>query len=321
MFGSVDNPRRDRDLPMTHNADDSPPLIIAITGASGLIGTALSRFLETEGHQVRPVVRREAKNDEIGWSPSSGTIDIERLATVDVVVHLASESLIGIRWTDEKKRRIRESRVNGTRLIAEAMSQIDDGPRVLLSASGANYYGDTGDKWVDESSPPGKGFLAEVCQAWEDAAQPARDAGIRVVHLRQGPILSAKGGALKQMLPAFKMGMGGNVGSGKQYFPWISMEDELRAIRHLIDSDLDGPVNIVSPNPVTNAEFTETLGQVLERPTFMKLPGFAVKAALGQMGEETLLGGPRVRPARLLESGFEFLYAELENALRAALDH
>lgn len=292
---------------------------VAITGASGLVGAALAPFLETGGHTPIAVVRSESEPDEIRWSVAEKTIDADRFRGVDTVVHLAGEPLVG-RWTDAKKKRILDSRVEGTRLIAETLAALDDGPKTLICASAVGYYGRTGDEQVDETSPAGDDFLARVCQQWEAAAAPAREAGIRVVHLRFGVVLSAAGGALAKMLPAFKMGVGGKLGSGDQWFSWVALDDVIGAIYHAMFTDeLAGPVNVTAPRPVTNEQFTETLGEVLHRPTFMTVPKLAVKAAFGEMGEATLLGGQRVFPRRLIDTGFVFEFNELEEALRHEL--
>ena len=296
--------------------------VIAITGATGFVGSRLQDSLREDGCTPVPVVRSTPADGEMGWSIDEGSIDREALARCDAVVHLAGEPLVAIRWTEEKKRRILESRRDGTRLIASAMASIDDGPRVLVCASGVDYYGDRGDEIVDESSDPGTGFLSEVVQIWERSADPAREAGIRVVHTRFGLILDARGGVLAKMLPAFKMGVGGPIASGTQWFPWIAIDDAVRAIRFCLDrSEIRGPVNVVAPNAVTNGQFTEALGRALHRPTALKLPSFAVKLAMGEMGAETLLTGQRVHPQRFLDAGFVWHYPDLDSALAHLLGH
>lgn len=292
---------------------------IAITGASGLIGSALTRSLEQDGHTVQPVVRGETGgSNDVRWSVLDQTIEAEKLIGTDAVIHLAGEPLVGVRWTEEKKRRVLQSRVDGTGLIARTLATVDGGPQILVSASGVGYYGSTS-SWVDETSPQGEGFLAEVCAAWEDAAQPARDAGLRVAHARLAPVLSTAGGALEQMLPVFKFGLGGTVGDGSQYFPWIAIDDAIRALRFLLDHEVAGPANVVAPNPVTNERFTEALADALGRPSFFRVPKFAVRAALGEMGEQTLLTGQRARPRVLLDAGFEFEFPKIEAALEHVL--
>jgi len=294
------------------------PLRVAVTGASGLIGTQLCAFLTTGGHRVDRLVRREAKPGEIAWDPGRGTVDVAALEGVDAVVHLAGEN-IGQRWTPKVREAAMRSRVDGTRAIAEALAKLKKKPRIFVSASAVGYYGDTGDTWVDESSPAGTGYLAEICTAWESSADAAREAGIKVVHPRIGVVMSGAGGALAQMKTPFLFGAGGPVGSGKQWMPWIAMDDAVGAVHHLLYAGLEGPVNVVAPNPLTQGEFARVLGTVLSRPSFMPLPGFAVKAVFGEMGQEVLLGGQRVAPKRLVESGFRFLRPELEAALRFEL--
>ena len=296
---------------------------VAITGASGLVGQALDAELHEYGDPTLSLVRRrpESCENEIGWNPNSGDINAERLEGVDAVVHLAGENIAGSRWNDEVKRRIRESRVKGTTLLASALAGLERKPEVLVCASATGFYGDRGEQLLDESSSSGEGFLPEVCEQWEAACQPARDAGIRVVNLRIGVILAGQGGALKEMLFPFKMGVGGVIGSGRQYWSWVALDDVVGAIRHAIDTPtLVGPVNAVSPNPVTNREFTKTLGHVLHRPTIIPLPGFAARLVLGQMANDLLLASVRVDPRRLREAEYEFRYPDLETALRHALD-
>lgn len=299
---------------------DKEPMKIAISGASGLIGTALSSFLSTGGHEVYALVRSRPQDDtEIEWNVREKRIDAAALEGLDAVIHLAGEPIAG-RWTDAKKQRIHQSRVDGTRLIAETLAGLKNGPDLLISASAIGYYGDRGSEVITEASEPGKGFLPEVCRAWEAAADPARDAGIRVIHPRIGVVLSPQGGALEQMLTPFKLGAGGVVGDGDQYMSWIALDDIVGAMLHLLQSEeISGPVNLTAPNPVTNREFTKTLGKVLNRPTFMGVPEFAIKLALGEMGENLLLNGARVVPDVLNQSGFSFLHSDLESALRAEL--
>lgn len=292
---------------------------VAITGASGMIGRALTRSLERDGHEVQILVRRPSSTPrEVSWQPDDHTIEGEKLVGTDAVVHLAGEPVIGLRWTEKKKARVLDSRVKGTRLVAQTLADLDDGPRVLISASAVGYYGDTRES-VDEDSPPGEGFLADVCAVWESSADAARDAGLRVVHPRIGLVLSTESGVLAQMLPVFQLGAGGPIGDGTQYFPWITLDDVVGALRFALRSELDGPVNLVAPNPVTNAAFTEALAAALHRPAFFRLPKFAIRAALGEMGEGTLLAGQRVRPTRLIEAGYQFEHPQLSEALHSVL--
>jgi uncharacterized protein len=294
---------------------------IAVTGASGLIGSALIARLTASGHRVARLVRTEPRPDstDIYWDPEKAYVDTVNLDGKDAVVHLAGAT-ISERWSPERKARIQSSRVRGTQLIAEAVRQVSKPPKVLVSASAIGYYGERGPEVLREESAPGKGFLAEVCRDWEAATEVASRAGIRVAHLRTGITLSRRGGALAKMLPPFRMGLGGKVGSGKQYMSWIAIDDLVGAILHIIESDsLKGPVNGVAPNPVTNLEFTRTLGKVLSRPTFMPLPAFAVRLLFGEMGQALLLSSQRVEPAKLIDSGFAFQYPRLEEGLRHVL--
>jgi uncharacterized protein (TIGR01777 family) len=292
-----------------------------VSGASGLVGRNLVAFLESGGHRVQQLVRRPPRpgTDEVRWDPSTGEIDAGALEGADVAVHLAGESIASGRWTPARKAAIEESRVTGTHLLAATLGRLKRPPGVLLSASAIGYYG-AREEPVAEHSPPGSGFLADVCQAWEAATGPASDAGLRVVHLRLGIVLSAAGGALARMLPPFRLGLGGVVGSGRQAMSWVALDDVVGAIHHLAFADaVAGPVNLVAPDSVTNAEFTRTLGRVLHRPTLLPLPAPAVRLAFGEMGQALLLEGARVEPARLAGAGFRFLHPELEGALRAEL--
>lgn len=293
---------------------------IAISGSHGFIGSALIGSLQAAGHRVLPLVRGSSPVEGgIAWSAEAAYVDTTKFEGMDAVVHLAGEPIPG-RWTAKKKARILESRVQGTRLIADAISHVAKPPSVFVCASAIGYYGDRGDEILREESPPGGGFLAQVCREWEAATEPAAQQGIRVVNLRIGIVLGAGGGALAKMLPAFRKGAGGRIGSGKQYMSWIALEDLVGAVQHVLTTgSLQGPVNAVAPNPVTNDEFTKTLGKVLSRPTIFPLPAFLVKVAFGQMGEEALLGSQRVQPARLAASGYQFRYPELEAALRRAV--
>jgi len=294
---------------------------IAITGASGLIGSALIPALTGAGHRVARMVRSQPRPDsgDIFWDPDKAYVDTTKLDGADAVVHLAGDT-IAERWSPEKKIRIHSSRTRGTQLIAEAVRQVTKPPQVLVSASAIGYYGDRGAEVLREQSASGKGYLAEVCRDWEAATEVASRAGIRVVHLRTGIVLSTKGGALAKMLPPFRMGAGGKIGSGKQYMSWIALDDLIGAIRYSIENvSLKGPVNGVAPNPVTNLEFTKTLGKVLGRPAILPLPAFAVSLMFGEMGRELLLSSQRVEPSRLVGSGFSFRYPNLEDALRHVL--
>ena len=293
---------------------------IALTGSSGLVGGSLRAYLSGAGHEVLPMVRRGAGPGEIAWNPAAGALDAGALEGLDGVVHLAGENISSSRWTAEAKARIRSSRVDGTRLLCEGLAKLKRPPGVLVSASAIGWYGDCGDAAVDETALPGRGFLPEVCAGWEDATEVAREAGIRVVNLRIGVVLAAKGGALARMLMPFKLGMGGPVGAGRQVMSWIALDDLLGIIEAaLSDSRLSGPVNATSPNPVTQAQFAKTLGAVLGRPAVAPLPAGLVRLAFGEMGQTLLLEGARVLPARLVAAGFPFLAPELEGALRAEL--
>jgi uncharacterized protein (TIGR01777 family) len=310
---------------LARHANGGVPMHIAISGASGLIGTALTAFLTTGGHTVSKLVRREARGPrEIRWDPDAGTVDTAALEGVDAVIHLAGENVGGGRWTEARKTAILESRVRGTRALAEAIGRLEKKPAVFISASATGIYGDAhvgpDAPTAAESSPLGSGFLADVCRAWEAAADPARAAGIRVVHPRIGIVLDPRGGALEKLLTPFRMGAGGRVGSGRQWMSWIALEDVLGALHHIVlHPELRGPVNVVAPHPVTNADFTRTLGHVLGRPTIAPVPALAVRALFGEMGDALLLASQRVYPRRLLESGFEFAFPDLEGALRHTL--
>lgn len=291
---------------------------IAVTGASGLIGTPLVRTLREHGHEVVTLVRHGARgSDQRGWDGRS--LDPEVIADRDAVVHLAGAGVADHRWTDAYKATVLDSRVQGTTAVATAMAQAQ-GPRVLLSASAIGWYGDTGDRLTDETGPSGQGFLAEVCRQWEASTAAADAAGIRVAHLRTGIVLSGAGGALKKQVLAAKAFAGAPLGSGRQYSSWISLQDEVAAVRHLLDADVAGPVNLVGPAPVTNKEFTKTLNRVVHRPTIpVPVPGFVLRAVLGEFADEGVLIGQRLAPAVLERSGFHFAHRDLETALRASL--
>lgn len=294
---------------------------VLVTGASGFVGSALVPVLTTGGHTVMRLVRSTPRPGlgEIPWDPATRSIATPALEGFDAVVHLAGEN-IAQRWSAEKKARIRDSRVRGTQLLCDALAQLVKPPQVLLCASAIGYYGDRGETTVREESAPGTGFLAEVCQAWEAAAAPAVQRGIRVVYLRLGVVLSSAGGALAKMLTPFRLGVGGVVGSGTQYMSWITLDDVLGALQHaLLTEALHGPVNVVAPQPVTNRAFTSALGKVLGRPTRLPMPAFAARLAFGEMADALLLASTRVVPTRLLASHYTFRYPELEGALRHLL--
>ena len=295
-----------------------------MTGSSGLVGNALRSFLTTGGHEVVRLVRRERgrtpASDSRVWDPLFDVIDLSHFDGVDAVVHLAGENIASGRWTSARKARIRESRVRGTRLLSESLATLGVKPKVLLSASAVGFYGDRGAETLDEASSQGSGFLASVCRDWERATEPAERAGIRVVHLRIGIVLTPKGGALRRMLPPFRLGLGGRIGSGDQFMSWITLDEIAAVVLHALATEaLDGPVNAVSPSPVMNRELTSTLGRVLKRPALLPVPAFAMRAALGEMANELLLSSARVAPKKLLESGFRFRHPDLEGALRHLL--
>ena len=293
---------------------------VLIAGASGLIGSALIPSLEREGAEVTRLVRSPAGTGEIEWHPNNDQIDATRLEGFDALINLAGENIAAGRWTDETKRKIRNSRVNGTHLLSEALAKLKQKPNVFLCASATGIYGDRDDETLDEQSDSGGGFLAGVCREWEKATEPAVAAGVRTVFLRFGPILAREGGMLSKLLTPFKMGMGGKVGSGKQYISWVAIDDVIAAMKlALKDESFRGPLNIVSPHPVTNEVFTKTLGHVLSRPTALAMPAFAVRLAFGEMADEMLLASQRVIPKRLNDAGFEFEYPELEGAFRRYL--
>ena len=291
---------------------------VAVTGSSGLIGTALVSRLRDEGHDVVRVVR---SGEGVRWDPEAGTIDADGLAGVDGVVHLAGEGIGEKRWTDEQKRRIRESRTKGTTLLATTLAALDPKPAVLVSGSGVGYYGLRGDEVLTEKSSSGSGFLAELCRDWEAAARPAVDAGIRTVFLRTGIVLSAKGGALGRLLPLVKLGLGGKLGPGDQWWSWISLEDEVRMIVHALTTpSVSGPMNAVAPNPVTNAELVKEAGDVAGRPTVLAVPKFALGLVMGtELTEEMILASQRARPEVAEATGFTFTHPDVRSALRTVL--
>lgn len=293
---------------------------IAITGATGLVGSALCRTLSPDHRVVRLVRTSTSDAESVAWDPVTGRLDLAPNAGIDAVVHLAGENIAAGRWTPQQKRRIRDSRVHGTRLLSGALAQLEPRPRVLVCASATGWYGDRGDEILTEDSPPGAGFLAEVSREWEQAADPARQAGIRVVHLRFGIVLSAHGGALVKMLPPFRLGLGGPLGDGRQYWSWIGIDDATGICRFALESDaLAGPVNAVAPDAPTNLDFTRALGRVLSRPTLMAVPAFAVRLLFGEMGEALLLASARVEPGKLHAAKFRFQQPRLEDALRRTL--
>ena len=297
-------------------------LRVAVTGATGLVGAALVSALREAGHRVDRLTRRAPApgSTDVQWDPARGRLDPRALEGVDAVVHLAGEPIAALRWTPAVKARIRESRVDGTRLLAETLARLPRPPRVLVSTSAVGYYGDRGDAALTEESPPGAGFLADVCRAWEAAADPARAAGIRVVHPRVGVVLAGQGGALPRIALPFRLGAGGVIGSGRQYWSWIELGDLVRVLELCLALDaLAGPVNAVAPAPATNRELTHVMGRVLGRPTLVPLPAIAVRLLLGEMGQALLLDSARVLPRRLERAGFRFRHPELEGALRAAL--
>ena len=314
-----------RDLALHEECDFGGGRRFVVSGASGLLGTGLSAVLSTGGHVPISLARTSSRippsaEGSVAWDPRSGSIDASSLEGADYVVHLAGESIASGRWSNERRRSIRDSRVVGTRLLAETVAAMKSPPKALICASATGWYGDRADEQLPESVGPGRGFLADVCREWEAAAAPARDAGIRVIHLRFGMILWPSGGALKQMLPPFQAGVGGRIGSGRQYWSWVSLDDAIGAILHAAANEsLDGPETVVSPEPVRTEEFTAVLGSVLRRPTLVPVPAPILKLALGAMADELLLASARVIPARLRESGFRFRDPELEPALRHML--
>ena len=297
------------------------PLRVAITGASGLVGQRLSGFLRAGGHEVFRLVRGRADApDAIHWNPATGEIDAGALEGMDAVVHLAGASIAGGLWTRKRKAAIRDSRIHGTHLLAKTLAGLDNPPAVFVSTSAVGYYGSRGDAVLTESSAPGEGFLSDVVQAWEAAAAPAARAGIRVVHPRLGVVLAGDGGMLPLISMPFRLGAGGPLGSGRQYFSWIAIDDLVSVLfEAIVNDELEGPVNAVAPQEVTNAEFTETLARVLHRPAIFRVPAGVMKLAAGQLAEEVILVSQRVRPERLADSGFQFAFPTLEQALRHEL--
>ncbi|MEU1216117.1 TIGR01777 family oxidoreductase [Streptomyces sp. NPDC005791] len=297
-----------------------PPSRIAVSGSSGLIGAALVRSLRADGHEVVRLVRRPpTTGDEVEWDPKRQYVDVAGLVGCDAVVHLAGAGVGDHRWTDAYKREIRDSRVLGTAAVAEAVASLDTPPKVLLSGSAIGFYGDTGDRAVDESAPPGDGFLPSVCVEWEEATAPAEEAGVRTVHARTGLVVSRQGGAWGRLFPLFKAGLGGRMGDGRQYWSFIALHDQIAALRHILDTEtLSGPVNLTGPSPVTNGQVTAAMGRVLRRPTLFTAPAPALKVALGEFAGD-VLGSQRVLPGQLLDSGFAFAFPGIDDAIRSAL--
>ncbi|MFJ4919350.1 TIGR01777 family oxidoreductase [Streptomyces sp. NPDC088725] len=292
---------------------------IAVTGSTGLIGRTLVRSLRTDGHEVLRLVRRPPRTgDEVEWDPKRQHVDTRGLQGCEAVVHLAGAGVGDRRWTDAYKKEIRDSRVLGTAAIAEAVASLPDRPRVLLCGSAIGFYGDTGDTAVDETAPPGEGFLPSVCVEWEAAAAAAEEAGIRTVFARTGLVIARSGGAWARLFPIFQAGLGGRLGTGRQYWSFIALHDHVAALRHLLDTEtLRGPVNLTAPAPVTNREVTAAMGRVLRRPTAFPVPAAAIRVALGEFAGD-VLGSQRVVPAKLLESGFRFAFPTIDAAIRAA---
>ena len=293
---------------------------IAVTGASGLIGSALVRSLTADGHEVVRLVRRGARGaDEVCWDPEGQYVDAAGLDGCDAVVNLAGAGVGDHRWTDAYKKQVRDSRVLGTSALAEAVAALDRPPRVWVNGSAIGFYGETGDRAVDESAPPGDGFLPSLCVEWEEATAPVQEAGVRTVFARTGLVVAREGGAWAKLFPLYKAGLGGRFGNGRQYWSFVALHDEVAAIRHLIDTDgLSGPFNLTAPNPLTNREISAAMGRVLRRPSLFTVPAPALKLVLGEMSGD-VLGSQRVLPKRLLESGFTFAFPEIEGAIRAAL--
>ena len=294
---------------------------VLVTGATGLVGSELVPFLTKQGHDVFRLTHSKPREaHDIVWDPSHNQLPKSRIEGTEVVVHLAGENIAGKRWNPKVKESLRRSRIDGTKLLCETIGQLQVLPKTLICASAIGYYGDRGSEMLNETSGPGTGFLSELCQEWEAACEPARAKGIRVVNLRIGVILSPKGGGLAKMLMPFKMGVGGVMGTGNQYWSWISVDDVVGTINHCITHEkIAGPVNTTAPCPVTNYEFTKTLGNVLGRPTIFPMPGFAARIALGEMANDLLLASTRVMPNRLSETGYQFLFPTLEPALRHLL--
>lgn len=290
---------------------------IAVAGSSGMVGSILVPFLRAEGHQVKKLVRRKIRaEDEIFWNPESGDIDLVALEGYDAIINLAGENLGNGRWTEEKKTQIVDSRLKSTKTLCAGLVRLKFPPKVLLNASAIGYYGNQGSQVVNENSPNGTGFLAQLCREWEESTKIAERQGIRVVLLRFGAVQCVRGGMLRKMLTPFKLGLGGVMGSGDQYLSWITIDDVLESIQYLLTHEsIKGPVNLVTPQPITNRLYTRTLGRVLRRPTILSVPSFLVKWVFGEMGTELILASTRVMPTRLMQSGYSFHYPELRGAL------
>ena len=294
---------------------------VLVTGSSGLVGSALVKRLSIDGHRVTRIVRRTPRPGEARWNPAEGTIESAALHDLDAAVHLAGAGIADHRWSEDYRRELVDSRLLGTRLLATTLAAMKRKPAVLLSGSAIGYYGARGDELLDESSGPGTGFLAQLCVDWEAATAPAQEAGIRVAQLRTGIVLSGHGGALKKQLPLFKLGLGGKLGDGNQWQSWISLDDEVGAIVHLLSSNHVGPANLTAPQPVTQAEFARTLGRVLGRPTILPIPSFGPRLLLGrELAESLVFTGQRVLPKVLASEGYEFRHPNLQGALRSLLD-
>jgi uncharacterized protein len=293
---------------------------VVVTGATGLVGSALVPLLRRDGHAVTRFSRTASGADVARWDPAAGVLDADALAAADAVVHLAGRSIGALRWTGRVKREIRQSRTSGTGLLAETMAELAKGPRVLVSSSGIHYYGDRGDEALTEASAPGEGFLAGVCRDWEAAADPAREAGLRVVHVRTGLVQASGGGSLRPLARLFRLGLGGRLGPGRQWWSWVALDDLVGIMRHaVVDEGVEGPLNATAPNPVSNAEYTATLARVLGRPALAHVPRFAPRLAMGQMAEELLFCSIRALPEATSASGYTFRWPELGPALRHLL--
>jgi len=303
------------------NSGDGDYMRILISGSHGLVGNALSSELTKDGHQIVSLVRHKSGSlSEIEWHPNQGSIESEHVSGFDAVIHLAGESIASGRWTDEKKQKIRDSRVKGTTLLSEALARSSKPPETFISASAIGYYGNRGDELLNERSTAGDDFLAEVCTAWETATVEAEASGIRTVHARFGIILDQNGGALSKMLTPFRMGVGGKIGDGKQWMSWIALADVIRGLKFVIENNsITGPVNFVAPNPVTNGEFTKTLGDVLGRPTLFPMPSFVARLAFGEMADALLLSSAKVEPKRLQDGGYRFEFEKLQPAFESIL--
>ncbi|MFO1491440.1 MAG: TIGR01777 family oxidoreductase [Kiritimatiellia bacterium] len=295
---------------------------VLVSGSHGLVGGHLLPSLKAEGHEVTRLIRRDfsERSRNVGWSPESGRIEKDRLRDIHAVVHLAGENIAGGRWNAGRKEGILQSRVKGTRLLAETLAAMHVPPKVMICASGVGYYGSRGDEILDEDSARGAGFLSEVCEAWEAAAEPARRAGIRVVHLRLGVVLSSLGGVLRKMIPPFQACLGGRLGTGRQWMSWIAVQDVTRSILHLMNTPVAGVFNLVAPNPVTNADFTRALASALRRPALLPVPAFALNTLMGrEMASELLLSSTRAVPRRLIEAGYAFRFKEVSAALQTLI--